>query len=51
MTDPEYQDQGFLSMIVREQFEREPEGVYLLEATTPRNRDRYAHLGFEVSGT
>jgi hypothetical protein len=36
-------------MIVREQFEFDSDGIYLLEATTSNSRDRYAHLGFEVS--
>ncbi|KAJ2913486.1 hypothetical protein MD484_g6935, partial [Candolleomyces efflorescens] len=51
MTDPEYQGRGFLSMIVREQFEFDSDGIYLLEATTLKSRDQYAHLGFETRPT
>ncbi|KIM42276.1 hypothetical protein M413DRAFT_444707 [Hebeloma cylindrosporum] len=47
-TDPGYQGKGLMSKLVREAFAHSPEGIFTLEATTPKSRDQYAHLGFEL---
>ncbi|KAK7449188.1 hypothetical protein VKT23_013334 [Stygiomarasmius scandens] len=54
MTAKEYQGQGCLSLLVREAYSHartvSPNKVvpFILESSTPRSRDRYIHLGFEV---
>lgn len=40
--------EGLMSQLVREAFAHSPEDIFTLEATTPKSRDQYAHLGFEV---
>ncbi|TFY70252.1 hypothetical protein EVG20_g2761 [Dentipellis fragilis] len=47
-TAPEHQGKGYLSLIMREMFEYAPNQVLTLDASTPKSRDRYAHLGFEL---
>lgn len=47
-TDPDEQGKGFLSMLVREGFAHAPNANLYLEASTPKARDRYAHLGFQL---
>ncbi|KAA1472581.1 hypothetical protein DENSPDRAFT_778752 [Dentipellis sp. KUC8613] len=47
-TAPEYQGKGYLSLIMREMFEHAPNQALTLDASTPKSRDRYAHLGFEL---
>lgn len=42
---------GFLSMLVREGFAHAPDATFYLEASTPKARDRYQHLGFNVRTT
>ena len=37
-----------MSQLIREAFIHSPEGTFTLEATTPKSRDQYAHLGFKV---
>jgi len=39
---------GMMSKLVREAFAYSPEFTFTLEATTPKSRDQYACLGFEV---
>ncbi|KAF5334873.1 hypothetical protein D9611_009997 [Ephemerocybe angulata] len=51
MTDPAYQGKGLMSLLVREMFALNPEGIYTIEATTPKVKDQYAHLGFELIST
>ncbi|KAJ7826250.1 hypothetical protein B0H13DRAFT_2121301, partial [Mycena leptocephala] len=46
--DPEFQGQGYLSMLLREAFEHAPNAVFTLVANTPHARDVYKHFGFEV---
>ncbi|KAF9529873.1 hypothetical protein CPB83DRAFT_893106 [Crepidotus variabilis] len=46
-TDPDYYGKGFMSMLVREAFDHTPEATFVLEATTPKSRNMYAHLGFQ----
>ncbi|EIN04373.1 hypothetical protein PUNSTDRAFT_128410 [Punctularia strigosozonata HHB-11173 SS5] len=55
-TDPEYQGRGealrlvpdgYLSMLIRDQFAFAPREVHALDASGPKSRDRYEHLGFE----
>jgi GNAT superfamily N-acetyltransferase len=48
MTHPDYQGRGCLSMIVREQYKFAPDATFTLEASSPKSRNQYAHLGFEV---
>lgn len=48
MTDPEYQGKGLMSIIVRNEWERNPEGIYTIEATTPVVMAQYGHLGFDL---
>ena len=40
--------EGMMSQLIREAFAHSPEGIFILEASTPKSRDQYAHLGFEV---
>lgn len=41
---------GHLSLLTREAFKHaSPNAVFTLEATTAKSRDRYIHLGYEVS--
>ncbi|EIM87421.1 uncharacterized protein STEHIDRAFT_78332 [Stereum hirsutum FP-91666 SS1] len=47
-TDPDEQGKGFLSMLIREGFAHAPNANLYLEASTPKARDRYAHLGFQL---
>lgn len=35
-------------MLIREGFAHAPNANLYLEASTPKARDRYAHLGFQV---
>ncbi|ETW83515.1 hypothetical protein HETIRDRAFT_417404 [Heterobasidion irregulare TC 32-1] len=50
-TDPEEQGKGYMSRLVREAFAHAPDDVtFVLEATTPKSRDQYAHLGFQPEG-
>lgn len=40
---------GYLSRLVHEAFAHAPDdATFVLEATTPKSRDQYAHLGFQV---
>jgi len=41
--------EGMMSKLVREAFAYSPESTFTLEATTPKSRDQYVHLGFEVT--
>jgi len=47
-TDTEYQGKGMMSKLVRDAFAHSPESTFTLEATTPKSRDQYAHMGFEL---
>lgn len=40
---------GYLSRLVRDAFAQHPNETYILEATTQNSRDRYQHLGFQVT--
>ncbi|KAI0272705.1 hypothetical protein BC834DRAFT_858044 [Gloeopeniophorella convolvens] len=46
--DPEHEGKGYCSMLMRDGFERAAGAAVHLEATTPKSRDIYAHLGFEI---
>ncbi|KAJ7644572.1 hypothetical protein FB45DRAFT_898236 [Roridomyces roridus] len=47
--DPEFQGQGYMSMLLLEAFQNAgPKAIFTLEATTPRARDIYTHFGFEI---
>lgn len=37
-----------MSRLVREHYRLYPEDIITIEATTPKVRDQYAHLGFEI---
>ncbi|KAJ7685741.1 hypothetical protein DFH06DRAFT_1159254 [Mycena polygramma] len=47
-TDPEYQNKGYNTLLMRKGFAMCPSKPITLEATTPHSRDVYAHQGFEV---
>ncbi|KAF8890738.1 hypothetical protein BD779DRAFT_1799447 [Infundibulicybe gibba] len=48
MTDPSYEGQGMMSMLMREAFAHaEPGTPFVLEATSIHSRDRYEHMGYE----
>ncbi|KAI0305919.1 hypothetical protein B0F90DRAFT_1694508 [Multifurca ochricompacta] len=47
--DPEYEGKGYSTLLMRDGFNRAGGGPVYLEATTPRSRDIYAHLGFELN--
>ncbi|TFY63997.1 hypothetical protein EVG20_g6103 [Dentipellis fragilis] len=47
-TAPQHQGHGYLSLLIREMYEFVPEKLLTLDAATPKARDRYAHLGFEL---
>ncbi|EAU87941.2 hypothetical protein CC1G_01588 [Coprinopsis cinerea okayama7 len=49
MTDPKFQGRGYMSMVIREAFSHAPDAMFTLEASTPKSRDRYAHLGYEIA--
>lgn len=42
---------GFMTMLVKEQFEFEPNAIYILEATTQKSMGQYGHLGFDLQTT
>jgi len=46
--DPAYEGKGYCSLLLRDGFQRASGKPIYLESTTPRSRDIYAHLGFEV---
>jgi len=46
--DPAYEGKGYCSLLMRDGFQRASGKPIYLESTTPRSRDIYAHLGFEV---
>ncbi|KAI9511572.1 hypothetical protein F5148DRAFT_975010 [Russula earlei] len=46
--DPACEGKGYASLLLRDGFERASGKPMHLEATTPRSRDIYAHLGFEA---
>ncbi|RDX42374.1 hypothetical protein OH76DRAFT_1362923 [Lentinus brumalis] len=48
VVDPDHQKKGYSSMLMEEGFRRTSPKPVHLEATTPANRDIYAHLGFEI---
>jgi len=48
MVDPKHQGKGHLSKIMQEAYETYPNATFTLEATTPKSKAQYAHLGFEV---
>lgn len=48
-TENSYLWEGMMSQLVREAFAHAPEATFTLEATTPKSRDQYLHLGFEVT--
>ena len=41
-------DIGYCSLLMRDGFQRASGKAIYLESTTPRSRDIYSHLGFEV---
>jgi len=47
MTDPDFENQGMMSLLVREAFSHSPSTNFTLEATTIKSKDRYTHLGFD----
>ncbi|PBK60702.1 hypothetical protein ARMSODRAFT_965812 [Armillaria solidipes] len=48
VVDPDWQSKGMSSLLMKEGFARtSPKSVHL-EATTVKNRDIYAHFGFEI---
>ena len=49
MVDPAEQKKGHLSRIWKEALERYPDATFTLDATTPKSKAQYAHLGFEVN--
>ncbi|TFK69133.1 hypothetical protein BDN72DRAFT_857900 [Pluteus cervinus] len=47
--NPDFQGQGYLSVLMQEGFKNNGGDVpFTLEATTARSRDRYLHFGFEL---
>ncbi|KDR82723.1 hypothetical protein GALMADRAFT_238226 [Galerina marginata CBS 339.88] len=46
--DPQYQDKGLGSLMMKDGFERTSPKPVHLEATTAKSRDIYAHYGFEI---
>ncbi|KAJ7669075.1 hypothetical protein B0H17DRAFT_1162252 [Mycena rosella] len=48
--DPEFQGKGYMSMLLQDAFNRAPDAIFTLEATTPHSRNVYKHYGFEVVG-
>ncbi|KAJ8519280.1 hypothetical protein ONZ45_g3751 [Pleurotus djamor] len=47
-TDPEHQGKGLMSLLIREAFAHAPGAKFVLEASTPKSKVQYAHLGFET---
>ncbi|KAF8993275.1 hypothetical protein BDQ17DRAFT_1546102 [Cyathus striatus] len=45
-TEPEYQGQGMLSLLMREAFAHAPSSIFTLEASTTTSKDKYSHFGF-----
>lgn len=48
VVDPSHQGRGYSSLLMEEGFRRTSPKPVHLEATTAKNRDIYAHFGFEV---
>jgi len=46
--DPTCEGKGYCSLLMRDGFQRASAKPVYLESSTPRSRDIYAHLGFEV---
>jgi len=47
--DPDCEGKGYCSLLMRDGFQRASGTPVHLEATTPRSRDIYAHMGFELN--
>jgi len=47
-TDPDHEGHGYASMMIRARFKKIEPRVIHLEASSPRARDIYSHLGFEL---
>jgi len=47
--DPTREGKGYASLLLRDGFKRASGKPMHLEATTPRSRDIYAHMGFELN--
>jgi len=46
---PSKQGKGYASLLMREVFDLDPNGIFTLDASSDKSTSRYAHVGFEIA--